>query len=237
MGLREMRNGSGHAAHTAVLGVVLVALLITATLLSRTMRATDRINAKAATIAKTGRGINTATDSIIQLRRTNQTASSILNSTKPLQGELAQMVELAKAVDGLSGSIDTHTGAINATVGQLLATAGAISKTAGDVNTTTKKLAASSATVNESAKKIGGTTAAIATTAKGINGAVASLLDVTKKIEHDVVLINQRLDTGLDLDRALKADTGNLLAEVGVTRHQAACIDRKVAGSGADNHC
>jgi len=237
MGQTGTRNGSGHLAHTAVLAVVLVALLVTAILLARTMRATDQINAKAATIAKTGRGINTATDSIIQLRRTNETASSILSSTRPLQGELAQMVEIAKAVDGLSGSIDTHTAAINTTVSQLLITAGTMNKTAADINATTKKLAATSGTINDSSKKIGATTAAINGTAKGINSAVASLLDVAKKIDHDVALINQRLDTGIDLDKALKADTGNLLAEVAITQHEAACIDRKVGGSGADSHC
>jgi methyl-accepting chemotaxis protein len=227
----------GHGANAAVLAVVLVALVTTATLLARTMRATDRINAKAATIARTGRGINTATDSIIQLRRTNETASSILESTKPLQGELTQMVEVAKAVDGLSGSIDGQTSAIDTTVAQLLATAGKISSTAGDVNATTKKLAATGATINDSSRTIGATTSTINATTKRINSAVAALLDVARRIDHDVTLINQKVQSGTDLDRALKADTGNLLAEVAQAQHTAACIDRKVFGSGADSHC
>jgi uncharacterized protein YfcZ (UPF0381/DUF406 family) len=227
----------GHLANAAVLAVVLVALLTTATLLARTMRATDRINAKAATIARTGQGINLATDSIIQLRRTNETASSIFESTKPLQGELARMVDTAKAVDGLSGSIDGHTSAINTTVARLLATAGKISSTAGDINTTTNKLAATGGAFNDSSRRIGATTGRINATTKGINSAVAALLDVARRIDHDVTLVNQKVQNGIELDRALKADTGNLLAEVAQAQHTAACIDRKVFGSGADSHC
>jgi methyl-accepting chemotaxis protein len=231
------RDARGHAANAAVLAVVLVALLTTATLLARTMRATDRINAKAAAIARTGQGINTATDSIVQLRRTNETASSILESTKPLQGELAGMVDVAEAVDGLSGSIDGHTSAINATVAQLLATAGRISSTAGDVDATTRKVAATGDALNDSAKRIGATTARINDTTKGINSAVAALLDVARRIDHDVALVNQKVQNGIELDQALKADTGNLIVEVAQAQHTAACIDRKVVGTGADNHC
>jgi hypothetical protein len=59
---------------------------------------------------------------------------------------------------------------------------------------------------------------------------------VTRKVEGDVVKVNERLVTGLALDKALKVDTGNLLAQVGLTRHYAACTDRKLGGA-ADGHC
>jgi len=231
------RKGSQHLLNFVVLVAVLAATGLTGILLARTMRATDRINLKAKTIARTGQGINEATDSVIQLNRTNQTASSILASTQPLAGDLASMVDQAKALDALSGSLDASTGAINGTVAQLLGTANGMSATAADINATTKKIAASSADVDATTKTVGATTAALNATAKGINASLAGLLDVSKKIDHDVTLINQRLDTGLALDRALKADTGNLLAQVNLTQRYAACIDRKVLGSGADEHC
>src|SRR5687768_17885357 len=101
------------------------------------MRATDRINAKTKTIARTGQGINTATDSVIQLSRTNELAGSILASTQPLAGDLAAMVDQAKALDSLSGSLDANTAAINATVAALLTTHNDMSHTAGDNNTHT----------------------------------------------------------------------------------------------------
>src|SRR4051794_28365814 len=146
------------------------------------MRATDRINLKAKTIARTGQGINSATDSVVQLSRTNEFASSILASTQPLAGDLAAMVDQAKALDGLSGSLDASTGAINGTVGQLLATANGMSATAGDINATTKKIAGSSAEVDATTKQVAATTGALNTTAKGINASLAGLLDATRKI-------------------------------------------------------
>jgi uncharacterized protein YoxC len=230
------RKSSSALLNVVVLVAVLGATLLTATLLARTMRATDRINAKAKTIARTGQGINTATDSVIQLNRTNEFAASILASTQPLAGDLAGMVEEAKALDSLSGSLDASTVAINGTVAQLLGTATGMNTTASDINTTTKKIATASADVDGTTQQVGGTTAALNATAKGINASLAGLLDVTRKVESDVAKVNQRLDTGLALDKALKVDTGNLLTQVGLTRHYAACTDRKLGGPD-DGHC
>jgi uncharacterized protein YoxC len=231
------RKGSQHLLNFVVLLAVLGATTLTGLLLARTMRATDRINLKAKNIARTGQGINTATDSVIQLSRTNELAGSILASTQPLAGDLSAMVEQAKALDGLSGSLDASTGAINGTVAQLLSTANGMSASANGINETTRKVAASSAEVDGTTKQVAATTNALNATAKGINASLGGLLDATRKIGDDVVKINQRLDTGLGLDRALKLDSGNLLAQVVLTQRYAACLDRKVLGSGADSHC
>ena len=220
-----------------VLAIVVVITLLTGTLLARTMRATDRINLKAKAIARTGQGINSATDSVIQLGRTNEAASSILASTQPLAGDLAAMLEQAKALDALSGSLDASTGSINATVAQLLGSANGMAATAAAINATTKKIAGASSDVDATTKAVGATTGALNGTAKGINASLAGLLDTARKIDNDVKLINQRLDTGLNLDRLLKGDTGNLLSQVLLTQRYAACLDRKVLGSGADSHC
>src|SRR5919204_896109 len=142
-GCRVDQKGSQHLLNFVVLLAVIGARTLTGLLLARTMRATDRINLKAKNIARTGQGINTATDSVIQLSRTNELAASILASTQPLAGDLAAMVEQAKALDGLSGSLDASTAAINGTVARLLATANGMSATAGDINASTKKIAAS----------------------------------------------------------------------------------------------
>ncbi len=230
------RKGSQHLLNFAVLVVVLGATMLTGLLLARTMRATDRINLKAKNIARTGQGINTATDAVVQLSRTNELAASILGSTQPLAGDLAAMVEQAKALDTLSGSLDASTGTINTTVAQLLATANGMNATAGDINRSTKKIAASSAEVLSTTREVGATTGVLNTTAKGINASLAGLLDATRKIGDDVVKINQRLDTGLALDNELKVDTQNLLAQVVLTQRYSACTDRKLGGSD-DGHC
>jgi uncharacterized protein YoxC len=230
------RKGRQRLLNVVVLAAVLAATGVTALLLARTMRATDRINLKAKAIARTGEGINEATDSVIQLNRTNELAASILASTQPLAGDLSAMVDQAKSLDGLSGSIDASTGAVNATVAQLLGTANGMSATASAINATTKKIAASSTDVDATTKAVGGTTGALNATAKAINVSLAGLLDTARRIDNDVKLINQRLDTGLALDTALKGDTGNLLAQVNLTRHEAACIDQRLLGPN-DGHC
>jgi uncharacterized protein YoxC len=231
------RKGSQHLLNFVVLLAVIGATTLTGLLLARTMRATDRINAKTKNIARTGQGINSATDSVIQLSRTNELAASILGSTQPLAGDLTAMVEQAKALDGLSGSLDASTGAINATVAQLLATANGMNATAGGINASTAKLAASSAEIESSTREVAATTNTLNATAKGINAHLADLLDTTRKLGNDVVEINKRVDLGLALDKAIRLDSGNLLAQVALTQRFVACIDRKVGGSGADNHC
>lgn len=231
------RKGSQHLLSFVVLLAVIGATTLSGLLLARTMRATDRINAKTKTIARTGQGINSATDSVIQLSRTNELAGSILGSTQPLAGDLAAMVEQAKALDTLSGSLDANTGAINTTVAQLLATANGMSATAGDINASTKKIAATSAEVAGTTNEVSKSTGILNATAKGIHVHLAELLDTTKKLNADVVEINKRVDFGLALDRAIRIDTANVLAQVVLTQRYVACIDRKVMGAGADSHC
>lgn len=231
------QKGSQHLLNFVVLLAVIGATLLTGVLLARTMRATDRINAKAKNIARTGQGINSATDSVVQLSRTNELAGSILGSTQPLAGDLGAMVEQAKALDALSGSLDANTGAINRTVAQLLATANGMSATAGDINASTKKIAASAADVAGTTNEVSKTAGTLNATAKGINAHLAELLETTKKLGFDVVEINKRVDFGLALDRAIRIDTTNLLAQVALTQRYIACIDRKVMGTGADSHC
>jgi len=231
------RKGSQHLLNFVVLLAVIGATTVTGLLLARTMRATDGINAKTKNIARTGQGINSATDSVIQLSRTNELAASILGSTQPLAGDLAAMVGHAKALDALSGSLDASTGAINTTVARLLATANGMSATAGDINVSTKKIAASSAEVAGTTHEVAATTGTLNATAKTINAHLADLLATTKKLGADVVEINNRVDIGLGLDRAIRIDTGNLLAQVVLTQRYVACIDRKVLGTGADSHC
>ena len=231
------QKGSQHLLNLVVLLVVLGATTLTGVLLARTMRATDGINAKVQNIARTGQGINTATDSVIQLNRTNQFTASILASTQPLAGDLTAMVDHAKALDALSGSLDGSTAAINGTVAELLATANGMNATAAEINTSTKKLAASSAEVEGTTREVAATTGTLNATAKGINAHLADLLEATRKLDGDVVEINKRVAIGLDLDRAIRIDTGNLLTQVNLTQRYVACIDRKVMGSGADSHC
>lgn len=128
---RTLRLEDGAAGANVIVLVIVVAVVGIATLLlNETMQTAEDINDKAGTIAESGKGINTATDSIVQLNQTNDTAGSILNTAQPLEGKLNEIVNLAGSVDGLASSILNTAGAINSTAGSINATAGGINSTA-----------------------------------------------------------------------------------------------------------
>jgi methyl-accepting chemotaxis protein len=224
------------ATNAMVLGIVLVAAAVSAVLLLRTMNAADRINDKAMNIAQTGRGINIATDSVIQLNRTNEAAGSILESATPLEGKLSEIVTLAQAVDGLAGSIDGNATAINATAGDILGTAGRINASAGEINGTAKKINGTAGAIGDSAKKIGGSAGTINATAKGINAEAVDILDVARRIDKDVRLINENLDVTIGLVNDVKKDTGDVLKQAQAAQRNASCIDVNTGGLN-DGHC
>lgn len=118
------------AIAVTVLAVVLGATTVAGGLLYRTMHEAQSINDKAADIAATGRGINTATDAVLQLHRTDDIAGSILDTAAPLEDQLAQVVALAEEIDGLAASIDQNATAINSTAGTINDTAGGINSEA-----------------------------------------------------------------------------------------------------------
>ncbi len=132
---RVARSQRGQAGTNIVVIVVVVAAVgVAAILLARTLGAARSINDKADRISKTGRGINIATDSVVQLNRTNDTASSILRTAQPVEGKLDRIVSLARSVDGLAKSINTTAGRINNTARTVGGTATTIGGTASGIN-------------------------------------------------------------------------------------------------------
>ena len=210
---RSNRVGAGQVGAAAVANLMTVAIVVVAfgtvvVLLQRTTSTANSIDHKAKRIAKTGQGINTATDSVIQLNRTNETAASILATAQPLQGKLDQIVQLAQSIDGHAGSI--------------LGTAKTINGTAADIHAT--------------ALAIDGTAAKINGTAKDINAQAAAILDVAKRINADVAAINQSIDTTLGIVSAVKGDTGNILGQAQTADHLAKCINDRL-GTGNPAAC
>jgi uncharacterized protein YoxC len=232
---RRWRSERGAVALTngVVIAVVIVAGLVSVSLLARTARAANRINHKAENIAKTGQGINTATDSVIQLNRTNEVAGSILNSAKPLEGKLAQVVTLAQSVDGLAKSINGSAGTINQSGSTINGTAQNINGSAVKINGTAKTIGGTAKAISGSANSINGSAGAINATAGAINTQAAAILDVAKRINDDVAQINKNLDGTISMAQAIKADTGNILTEAKTAERYAACIDRRLGAVGA----
>jgi methyl-accepting chemotaxis protein len=231
---RSTRVGAGQAGIATVsnlvtIAIVAVSLVTLVTLLQRTTSTASSIDAKAKRIAKTGQGINTATDSVIQLNRTNETAASILATAEPLQGQLDQIVKVARSIDGHAGSILGTAKTINGTGAKVNGTAGTINKTAKDINTTAGAIHATALAIDGTAGKINGT-------AKDINSQAAAILDVAKRINNDVAAINQSIDTTLGIVQGVKSDTGNILVQAQTADHLAKCIDQRL-GAGNASAC
>lgn len=114
--------------------IVLVVVAIAVVLLQRTAGLADKINDKAGNIANTATGINEATGAVLKLGRTNQLAGSILDTAQPLQGQLNQIIGLARDIDGLATSINGTARTVGNTANGINNTAGTILSTAQSIN-------------------------------------------------------------------------------------------------------
>ncbi len=125
-------NERGQATFSLLIVVAVVATAVV--LLQRTAWHAEHINDKSGAIAQSGGGINTATQAVLKLGRTNELAGSILASAKPLESKLDEIVRLARFIDGLATSIDGSASAINGTARGINGTAGTILGTARSIN-------------------------------------------------------------------------------------------------------
>jgi len=189
------RDETGQAASSALLLiVVLVVLVIAVVLLQRTASTAESINKKATVIAKTGRGINDNTDSILQLTHTNQLGTSILNSAKPLQGDLTQIVDLANSVNGLATSINGSATTIDGTAKTINGSAGAINGTATGINS--------------AASSILSTANSIKSGVAMINTNLVSTIGLAQQIKGDTAAIVSGLATGQHRASCINFDLG-----------------------------
>jgi len=211
-----MRPRRSDDAGAAILGLVVTVLvvLVAAGLLQRTAGTASSINDKAKDIALTGRGINESTDSIIQLNRTNELATSILNSAVPLQGKLATIVNEANTINGAAASINGSAGSINGS--------------AVSINRTAKGIGGSATSIGGSATRINGT-------AGGINGEAARILDVARSLDRGVAQININLDGTIPIANRIKSDTGGIVGQAVNAKVNAACINGGALSSTGQN--
>jgi hypothetical protein len=126
------RGESGQA--TGVLVIVVVVVAIAVVLLVRTAATAVSINDKAEQIARTGRGINQSTDAILQLEKTNALGASILETSKPLTGQVDRIVGIARSIDGLATTITGSATTINGTARGIGGTVNSILGTGRSIN-------------------------------------------------------------------------------------------------------
>ena len=128
------RHWSERGQATFSLLIVVAVVAVAVILLQRTAWPAEHINDKAGVIAQTGGGINTATQAVLKLGRTNELAGSILETAQPLESKLDEIVRLARSVDGLATSINNSAGTINGTARGINGTASTILGTARSIN-------------------------------------------------------------------------------------------------------
>ncbi|HYZ08395.1 MAG TPA: hypothetical protein VE709_07355 [Pseudonocardiaceae bacterium] len=208
-----------------ILVVVVLAVGLAAALLARTLAVASSINDKAAVIATTGMGINTATDSVIQLNRTNKTAESILTSAQPLEASLTTIVGFAGQINSLAASINDSAGSVNGTAGEINNSAGAINNSARTIN-------ASATAINQAVGPINRSVMSITRTASGINGQAAAILDVAQRIDVDAQSINNNLDETIGIAEAIEGDTSEIVREAVAARQTSGCIAEKLFADG-----
>lgn len=136
-GARSGRSGGAGLFNVVSVVILVVGVLvigIAAALLARTLAAAQSIDKKAQTIAENASKIDVSTNSVIELNRTNELASSILSSAKPLQGLLNTADATARDIAGLTKSINTTAGTIKDTAGTVNGSANTINKAATGIN-------------------------------------------------------------------------------------------------------
>ena len=229
-------------ASVIVLVIVVAVVGIAAVLLAKTVQNAQSINKKAQNIAKVGTGINEDTDSVVQLTRTNQLATSILGSADPLEAQLGGIVGTAKSINGLAGSINSTAGAINGSATEINGTATDINSSAGDINSAATSINnsagsidASAGAINQRARTINASAQSINGSANSIDNLAGSILGTARDVDTDVRLINQNLDTSLNIVRGVKGDTANILNQATSALDTAACIDKKLNGALGNN--
>lgn len=186
-------GGVASLVSVLVLAGVLVAAGVAAGLLLRVMTAAEQINDKAAAIAESGRGINIATDSVIQLQRTNEIAASILASAEPLEDQLTEIADAAGTIDEVAGSIDDTAGAINDTAGQINTTAGTIGTTASGINARASEILGLARQIDEDARRINENLDATISLARAIQGDTGNIADAAWTAHRHAACIDQKV--------------------------------------------
>lgn len=189
--------------------VVAVVALVATTLLVRTERNAAHIRTHTARIAASARGINTDTDAIMQLTRTNERISAVLLSIAPVADPVHRIdersvaiVELLKAIRARTAAIETSSASIDhSAAGIRVGTNGL----AGDVTSVRNRLASA-------------------------NTDAAGILAELGRVRAGIDLLNTDLPRAESVLRGILADTGDLLGSLGSTEHYAACIDNGLNG-------
>ncbi len=237
---RGTGGGAGVGVNLIILVLVAVSVIIAAGLLADTVNTARSIDRKAKSIRDTGIGINTATDSIAQLQRTNRLASSILRTADPLAPALTRIVRRARSINSSARSIDSLASTILSTAGTINTSATTIGGSAGDISSTAGTIGGTAGSINTVAGQIRNVAGRINRSAGSINRTVApgaGILGIARVIDNDADDINDAAERAQRIGRGILVDSGNILNQARAALDNAACIDAKLPGPDAGNNC
>jgi len=224
-------SGGVQGVNVIILVLVAASVTIAAGLLAETVNTARAIDKKAKSIRDTGIGINTATDSIAQLQKTNRTATSILKTATPLEGVLRKINRRAKSINSDASSIDSLAATILSTAGTINTSATTIGGSATDINGSAGTINTTAGSIDDIAGGINSIAGTINRTAKSINttaGGGSGILGVARLIDRDAAAINANAAVALGLANGIKSDTGDILGDSDAIKDTAACIDNKL---------
>lgn len=224
-----------NARSIAVLAVVVTVLTALIGLLALTLVTTRRIEAKTERIALTGRGINTATDSIVQLRRAHRSVAAILDATVPIAAKVERIAQLVRSIQTITLSVRSSARGIETSVTGMRPAAASIQASADSLSGSIEGI---HDTARETDRALGGILAsmiAVGARTTRIDAVTAGIAGVAAGIDRDISIINLELDETIGIQRAVRGITQDLLRGVQAANRHAACIDRKLYGRAGDN--
>jgi prophage DNA circulation protein len=193
-------------------------------LLTNTLVAAQQIDTRVDRITHTVGPIDHDLDSVELAARTNAVAEQILAAAKPLSGQAGQIVDATTSIDASAKSINDAVGKIGDSVQGIDGSAGSINANVLEINKTVKDINGTARTINGTVNGIDRSVDGIGGSVKGISASLAAVLDIAQQIRGDhaatgltgvgIAAINRRADAVIELVRAIKGDTENILATV-----------------------
>ena len=168
-----------------LLGVI-ICIVAVVFLLARVLIAANSINDKAGDIKKLGGTINESTAAVLELTKTNDLASKILQDAQPLAGQLNTTIATAQSISGLASSISGNAGSIDNTASAILGTAQSIDRSAVSIDN-------SAASINARVGDINGKLNTVLGQAGSINNSAGAIVGTAGKIAQDAAAINSRI--------------------------------------------
>jgi prophage DNA circulation protein len=193
-------------------------------LLTNTLVAAQQIDTRVDRITHTVGPIDHNLDSVALAIQTNKTAGEIRAAAEHLSAQAGQVVDATASIDGTAKSIDTTVGHIGDAVKGIDGSARSINGNVLDINKTVKDINGTARTISGTVNKIDGNVAGIGGSVNGISASLTAVLGIAQQIRGDhaatgptgvgIAAINRRADAIIDLVRAIKGDTANILASV-----------------------